>query len=172
MNLHKKMLYIISNADDYLQFFVGFILLVIAAVLTWQTLIAIPGMFSVDYYLDDTLIVIHDVMLIMIILELLWTIITYLREHTIPLEPFLFVGIISSIRKMLLIGAQMSLHEDIERLEAAKFQLNELAVHGGLIFIMIVSLVLIRWSKTWALRDEISVDKYDKLAKETGQDTI
>lgn len=169
MNLHKKMLHIISNADDYLQFFIGFILLVIAAVLTWQTLIAIPGMFSVDHYLDGTLIVIHDVMLIMIILELLWTIITYLREHTIPLEPFLFVGIISSVRKMLLIGAQMSMHEDIAYLEAAKFQLNELVVHGGLIFIMIVSLVLLRWSKTWKLRDEISVDKYNSLTTEDSQ---
>lgn len=162
MNLHKKMLHAISNADDYLQFFIGFILLIIAAVLTWQTLVAIPGMFSIDHYLDGTLIVIHDVMLIMIVLELLWTIITYLREHTIPLEPFLFVGIISSVRKMLLIGAQMSLHENLETLESARFQLSELIVHGGLIFVMVASLVLIRWSKTWKLRAELSVDKYDK----------
>lgn len=160
MNIHKKLLSIIANADDYLQFLIGFILLIIAAVLTWQTLIAIPGMFSVEHYLDGTLIVIHDVMLIMIVLELLWTIITYLREHTIPLEPFLFVGIISSVRKMLLIGAQMSLHEDLSSLTAAKFQLNELIVHGGLIFTLIGSLVLIRWSKTWRLREEMSVDKY------------
>ncbi len=162
MNLHQKLLKIISNADDYLQFFIGFILLVIAAILTWQTLIAIPGMLSLDHYLDGTLIVIHDVMLIMIVLELLWTIITYLREHAIPLEPFLFVGIISSVRKMLLIGAQMSLHEDLSSLAAAQFQLNELIVHGGLIFVMIGSLVLIRWSKTWRQREELSVDKYQE----------
>lgn len=153
------MLGVISNADDYLQFFVGFILLVIAAVLTWQTLIAIPSMFSTNHYLDDTLIVIHDVMLTMIVLELLWTIITYLREHTIPLEPFLFVGIISSVRKMLLIGAQMSLHEGPENLAVAEFQLNELIVHGGLILVLIGSLVLIRWSKSWRQRDDLRVEK-------------
>ena len=160
MNIHKKLLSSITNADDYLQFFIGFIMLIIAAILTWQTLLAIPGMLSLEHYLDGTLIVIHDVMLIMIVLELLWTIITYLQEHTIPLEPILFVGIISSVRKMLLIGAQMSLHEDLSSLAAAQFQLNELIVHGGLILTLIGSLVLIRWSKTWRLREEMSVDKY------------
>ena len=160
MKLHKKLLGIITTADDYLQFLVGFILLGVAGVLVWQTLIATPGMFSREHYLDGTLIVIHDIMLIMIVLELLWTIITYLREHTIPLEPFLFVGIISSVRKMLLIGAQMSLHEGSHDLSVAKFQLNELIVHGGLILTLIIGLILIRWSKTWGQREGMSVNKY------------
>jgi uncharacterized membrane protein (DUF373 family) len=109
-------------------------------------------------------VLIHDIMLVMIVLELLWTVVTYLQEHTVPLEPFLFVGIISSVRKLLLIGAQMSLSEG--GVEAAHLQMRELLIHGGLVLVLVVALTLVRWTKTWKARGEVVVRKGSAMPME------
>jgi uncharacterized membrane protein (DUF373 family) len=54
---------------------------------------------------------INDVLLALIILELLWTVIRFLKKQKFSLGPFLAIGIISAIRRILLIEAQTSLME-------------------------------------------------------------
>ena len=44
----------------------------------------------------------------MIIMEILRTIINYLKSRDILLEPFLYIGIIAATRKMLTAGAEIS----------------------------------------------------------------
>ena len=155
MQRHYKLMQFLSTADDYLQFVLGFLLLLLALVLILQTMIAIPHIFAGNS--ADMLVVIHDVMLVMIVLELLWTVLTYLREHSVPLEPFLFVGIISSVRKFVLIGAQMSL--GVEAYEAMTMQLQEILLHGVLVLVLVISLVLVRWSKQWKSKEDLRVVK-------------
>ncbi len=148
--LHRRLLRALSQADDWLQFALGFLLLLIALILLGQTVLVLPQVLSTTHYQQGMLVVVHDIMLVMIVLELLWTVLTYLREHSVPLEPFLFVGIISSVRKLLLIGAQMSLAEvSLAHLPVDEFRLKEIAYHGALVFVLIVGLVLVRWTKRW-----------------------
>ncbi len=153
----QRLLSLLSSTDDLLQCLAGFLLLVMAAVLLFQAARLVPEMLSPEHYQNAILMAIHDVLLVMIVLELLWTVLTYLREHSVPLEPFLFVGIISSIRKLLLIGAQMS----IEHAEPAviDLQLREMATHGALVFVLIVGLVLVRWSRRWRTKDDLRIAK-------------
>jgi uncharacterized membrane protein (DUF373 family) len=54
---------------------------------------------------------ISELLLVLIILEILSTVIHYLKSHTTSLHPFLFIGIISSTRIILLIGAKLSFGE-------------------------------------------------------------
>jgi uncharacterized membrane protein (DUF373 family) len=54
---------------------------------------------------------INDVLLALIILELLWTVIRFLKKQKFSLGPFLAIGIIAAIRRILLIEAQTSLME-------------------------------------------------------------
>ena len=54
---------------------------------------------------------VNDVLLALIILELLWTVIRFLKKQTFSLGPFLSIGIIAAIRRILLIEAQTSLME-------------------------------------------------------------
>jgi uncharacterized membrane protein (DUF373 family) len=54
---------------------------------------------------------INDVLLAPIILELLWTVIRFLKKQKFSLGPFLAIGIIAAIRRILLIEAQTSLME-------------------------------------------------------------
>jgi uncharacterized membrane protein (DUF373 family) len=61
---------------------------------------------------------INDVLLALIILELLWTVIRFLKKQKFSLTPFLAIGIIAGVRRILLIEAQTSLveHTPIEKL--------------------------------------------------------
>lgn len=153
----RRLLTWLSNLDDLLQCIAGFLLAGLAVVLLYHSALAFQDMFSPATYQDAVLRAVHDILLVMIVLELLWTVLAYLREHTVPLEPFLFVGIISSVRKLLLIGAQMSIEHQTP--QVVNLQLREMAIHGGLVFVLIVGLVLVRWSRRWRLKEEVSVTR-------------
>lgn len=62
-------------------------------------------------FLHRSLELLSTLLFVVIVLELLKTIITYLKTHNIQaiMKEFLVVGIISSIRKILLVGAESSL---------------------------------------------------------------
>ncbi len=52
---------------------------------------------------------INDLLLVLIILEVLGTVRSYLDTGTTSLKPFLYIGIISATRRILAIGAQTTL---------------------------------------------------------------
>lgn len=61
---------------------------------------------------------VNDVLLALIILELLWTVIRFLKKQKFILGPFLAIGIIAAVRRILLIEAQASFmeHMPVEKL--------------------------------------------------------
>lgn len=61
-----------------------------------------------DGFVNATLGLIHDLLLVLIILEIMRTIIAYVKIHTVLLEPFLHIGIIAATRRILTAGAQLS----------------------------------------------------------------
>ena len=64
-----------------------------------------------DPFVKNSLELLSLILFVVILLELLRTIITYLQTHDIQaiMQEFLVVGIISSVRKILLVGAESSL---------------------------------------------------------------
>lgn len=57
---------------------------------------------------------INDTLLALIILELLWTVIRFLKKQKFSLGPFLAIGVIAGVRRILLIEAQTSFMEHVE----------------------------------------------------------
>lgn len=66
---------------------------------------------AVDPFLHNSLEILSSILFVVIILELLRTILTYLKTHNVQaiMQEFIVVGIISSVRKILLVGAESSL---------------------------------------------------------------
>lgn len=60
---------------------------------------------------DSMIHLVNDVLLALIILELLWTVIRFLKKQKFILGPFLAIGIIAAVRRILLIEAQTSFME-------------------------------------------------------------
>src|SRR5882724_7814633 len=85
------------------------------------------------------------VLLILLIIELLYTVQISLREHVLAPEPFLLVGLISVIRRVLVLTAEFDqLHEKTASI-SQHFAI-QLAVLTVLILALAISLVLLRKS--------------------------
>ena len=83
------------------------------------------------------------ILLILLIVELLYTVQVSFREHALLPEPFLLIGLISAIRRVLVVTAEFG--ELAERSEAV-FQhfIIELVVLTALIVALAVALLLLR----------------------------
>ncbi len=57
---------------------------------------------------------INDVLLALIVLEILWTVNRFLKKKKFLLGPFLVIGVIAGVRRILLIEAQTSLAEHVD----------------------------------------------------------
>jgi len=89
---------------------------------------------------------ISDALLVLIILEVLSTILHYLRERTIRLKPFLFIGIISAVREILAVSAQLAVFE-VSGEEFWKL-MTALGVSAGIILTLSIALRLLSNAST------------------------
>lgn len=123
-------------ADDAVHIVVA-LFLVAAAVL----MLGYAAKNFADITVSSILLVVNDVLFVLIIAEVLWTIIRYLRREQFSLAPFLFIGIISSVRRILYIDAQMSLGTSDR-----SFQENaiELGIHVTIVFVLVFAYYLIK----------------------------
>ena len=62
-------------------------------------------------FLSATITLLNDLLFVIILLELFRTVLGFLQSDRIRLEPFLHVGIIASVRRILTAGAEFS-HQD------------------------------------------------------------
>jgi uncharacterized membrane protein (DUF373 family) len=82
------------------------------------------------------------ILLILLIVELLYTVQVSFREHVLAAEPFLLVGLISAIRRVLLITAEFG--ELRKVFSVSQWVVIELGVLTVLILALTGSLVLVR----------------------------
>jgi uncharacterized membrane protein (DUF373 family) len=88
-----------------------------------------------------TLVLMNDLLLVVILLELFRTVINFLKSRTISLEPFLHVGIIAAVRRLLTIGAEMTLRGDISETRFNQYLLDAL-VSIGIILALVIALYI------------------------------
>lgn len=101
---------------------------------------------------------IDRLLFVLMVIEILHTVRVSFRSGTLVCEPFLIVGLIASIRRVLVITLESSQVNqpgkwtpDIQALFNST--MLELGVLGGLIMIMVISICLLRYS------ERIAVDK-------------
>ncbi len=87
--------------------------------------------------------VLNDVLFTIIILELFSTVITHALSGGFQLKAFLIIGIISSVRRILVYGAQFSTSV---HLSSSQFRqgIVELSVDTGVVFILSIALYINR----------------------------
>jgi len=84
---------------------------------------------------------VSDLLLVLIIMEVLSTVIHYLKEHATSLRPFLFIGIVSATRGILSIGARLS----VQSVQGSEFMdaMIELGVNAAVILALGITLKLL-----------------------------
>lgn len=104
---------------------------------------------------DDTvalIVTIDRLLFVLMVIEILHTVRVSFRSGTLVCEPFLVVGLIASIRRVLVITLELSQASQPNRWtdEAREFfnaTMMELGVLGGLILIMVISIFLLRYTR-------------------------
>jgi hypothetical protein len=83
------------------------------------------------------------VLLILLVVELLYTVQVSFREHALMPEPFLLIGLIAGIRRVLLLTAELA---QVQEKSDVVFQhfIVELVALTVLIVALVISLVLLR----------------------------
>lgn len=126
-------------ADDIMHFIVAAILLICAALILVQ---ALPNLIHLST--TAVLHVLNDVLLALIIMELMWPIVRFLRREAFSINPFLYIGIISSTRRILMIEAEHSMMARLTDETATWHEvwpaLAELGANVGIILILAIAL--------------------------------
>ena len=92
--------------------------------------------------------VINDLLLALIVMELMWPIVRFLKRKPFSLNPFLYIGIISSTRRILMIEAEHStlslLSDDPVKWQDTWPILAELGTNVMIILCLAIALRLLR----------------------------
>ena len=86
---------------------------------------------------------ISGLLLVLIIMEVLRTVIHYLKSHATSLRPFLFIGIVSATRSILSIGAKLSVGAESGVTPAFQSAMIELGVSAAVILALGITLKLL-----------------------------
>ena len=86
---------------------------------------------------------VSDLLLVLIIMEVLGTVLHYLKAHATSLRPFLFIGIVSATRSILSIGARLSVAgSNVEPAEFTRAMI-ELGVSAAVVLALGITIKLL-----------------------------
>jgi phosphate starvation-inducible membrane PsiE len=112
---------------------------------------------------DQAITILDSVLLVMMTMEIVYTVTLSLESHTLLVEPFLIVGAIASIRRMLVITAE-STKIEISNPEAFRNTLIELGLLAVTIVAIAVSIYILRRNGKVEEEGELE-EKGDKAKK-------
>lgn len=86
---------------------------------------------------------IEQLLLILLVVEILYTVQVSFREHTLAPEPFLLIGLIAGVRRVLVITAELAEKRN-QTEELFRFLMIELGVLTLLIVALVASVMMLR----------------------------
>jgi uncharacterized membrane protein (DUF373 family) len=141
--VHETIVPILESVDAVVYAAVGVVFLVAALGMLGFSLVSFPAnLHSVGFALAVVTLV-NDLLLVMIIMEVLRTVISYLQEHGTSLQPFLFVAAISATRRILAIGAQMNVAAGTLSPDKFREFMIDLSANAGAILAIALALYLL-----------------------------
>ena len=132
-----------TAVEDLVYIGLGLLLAGSSIVLLVSGMISFGQSLVAGSFATNIVALLDRVLLILLLVELLYTVQVSFREHALVPEPFLLVGLIAAIRRVLVLTAEFGeLHNQPE----AVFQhlVVELAVLTLLIVTLVISLFLLR----------------------------
>ena len=136
-----NLLSVLDAAERIIYYVVALALIIPVIMLFVSAAASMLRVFEVGV-LQTVLVVLDRALLVFIFVELLDTIRITVRERgSIVAEPFLLVGLIAVVRRILLVTAQI---EQVEDTEAFQNLLTELGVMAGLVIVLTTALYFTR----------------------------
>jgi uncharacterized membrane protein (DUF373 family) len=143
--VEQRVIPLLEGADALIYSLVGLVFFGAAAGMLGYSVVAFPGnLANPDMGFPLAIItLINDLLLVMIIMEVLRTVLSYLAERGGSLRPFLFIAAISATRRILAIGAQMSVAGETTGGDRFRQSMIDLGVNAGVILAISIALFLL-----------------------------
>jgi uncharacterized membrane protein (DUF373 family) len=107
--------------------------------------------------------VINSVLFVIIVMEILRTVVAHFDDAGLQLKPFLIIGIISAVRHILTVGAQVSLGGEGDAAHFRRTQM-ELGVNAAVVLALVLGLVMV-WRSEKSAVDVAEVDTTQGLVR-------
>jgi uncharacterized membrane protein (DUF373 family) len=131
----------LSAAEDLIYVAVALVLIGVAGALLYRTVSDL--LTSNHTFVDRMTAAVNGVLFVVIVLEIFRTVLAHLQGGGFQLRPFLVIGVISSVRHILLIGAQSLASQTNRSFDRSQI---ELAVNAAVALTLVVALVLVERS--------------------------
>jgi uncharacterized membrane protein (DUF373 family) len=128
--------------EDVIYVAIGLLLLVTAALLLIYSVSGIIHHISDADHVRAALHVLDRMLLTLMIIEILYTVRVSIKSHSLCAEPFLIVGMIAAIRRILVISVEGAYVP-----EKFNHHMIETGILGFLIFLFVISIILLRKNK-------------------------
>jgi uncharacterized membrane protein (DUF373 family) len=135
--LKEWLILLFNRAEDIIYVGLGLLLAVIAFTLLASEMVYFGRYLSAGTLAENIVFLLDRILLIIIFVEVLYTVQVSFRQHVLRPEPFLVVGLIAVTRRILVLTAEMSklAKETQEGFYNAMIEL-------GLLTVLIIALVL------------------------------
>jgi len=144
--VHQTVLPMLEAGDALVYSLVGVVFFIAALGMLGYSVIAFPGNLRSSGFGLAVVTLVNDLLLVMIIMEVLRTVLSYLQERGSSLQPFLFIAAISATRRILAIGAQMSVAGETLQPDRFRATMIDLGANAGAILVIAIALHLLRRS--------------------------
>lgn len=140
----RKAARLLEVGEDLLYVSAGLVLVLLAAALLIAGVRDFAGGAGKLGIAASSFKLLGTALLVLIIAELLATMIVWLRDHTLPPDPFLMVALTAAVRRILLITAQDKLVPDTTP-DLLRLALLELAILTVLVFLFVAALIALHY---------------------------
>jgi len=135
----EKIIHSLSFVEDFIYVIVALLLTASAVLLIYNEFISFPEFFKAENQVQTIIEIISKTLLLVMVLEILYTVRITIKEHVLCSEPFLIVGLIAAIRRILIISVETAYFQ-----EKINMYMLEIGVLSGMILVFVVSIVLLK----------------------------
>jgi len=133
-----------TRIEDVVYVGLGVLLAGSALILLFDGGVQFIRLFTAGERLQASVIELLDrILLILMIVEIMYTVQVSFREHSLVPEPFLIVGLVAAIRRILVITAEFAELMDKDPSAFANAML-ELGLLGAMVLVLVASLILLK----------------------------
>ncbi|EQD25739.1 MAG: hypothetical protein D084_Lepto4C00010G0002 [Leptospirillum sp. Group IV 'UBA BS'] len=137
MEFVQRLRKVLLRIDDIIHLIVAIFLMSGAVIVLVHSAMGLTSLQT-----DSVLQLINDMLFVVIILELLWIMLSYLGRRRFPIASFILIGIISTIRRILLVEAQSS-YKESERFGDFSYHSLQLILYVVIVLILVFSYSLL-----------------------------
>src|SRR5712692_4960725 len=141
----KGIAHYLALAERFVLIMIAIVLSALAVLLLGAGVIALVQAVIHGTIRDQAIEILDTVLLVMMTMEIVYTVTLSLESHTLVAEPFLVIGAIAAIRRMLVITAE-STKLEISNPEAFRNTLIELFLLAIIVVVMALSIYILRRS--------------------------